>query len=627
MTSVRLPDRPPIDRGVEWLALAIGVLLLGATLRPILPRLTAPPGGPAVSYVVTATPIDGADGAPRVDALLIDGATAMLDRDAMATGWRLDSTVKASLTPSLVLDGKATRHQLAYRARHFALLVWPGGWRGTLDVTRDGAPLSRVVVRDPWQRLVIDETSATPAWWRWLALILGLAITLLMRPWRGNGQRLAWLLVVLTVVHLAFWAGQPVGIGEDSTGYLDSVSELGIGRPAYFPPGYPLLLLLAGGRGNPALGGTVTLLQHAMVIAIGAWTYALLRRRAGAGPSLLAGLAIGAMPSLLGMSQAVMSEVPTAFLMTGTAYFATEAKDRDRATPALLAGACAGLAVLTRVVPAVALGPALLLWFLFPADERRVRLAAWSAASGTAVLVAALAWFTLRSGQPRLANSVGLHLYNRVVFTQHLFDSTGAASRELLTDIGGADPRPLAFWDLRADPAFERLGYTHIEALLGRVAKEGIRTAPFAFVAATPGMAWDEIRATPFGEIPEWTDVRAAASGPMATAPPLATTAASLRLRWRLERLQERWWPVLLVLAGLGTLVGLCTRHRHGALALAWIVVGYLLATASLDMVLLRHAIGVTPFLVALAVLPLAAIARATAPSHASARGRTEVGA
>ena len=246
-----------------------------------------------------------------------------------------------------------------------------------------------------------------------------------------------------------------------------------------------------------------------MVVAMALWCYRLVRPHAGIGPALVAGVTIGMMPSMLAMSQAVMTEIPTAFLMLGTIIEqATVARDDPRLRWPLLIGILAGLAVLIRVVPLVALLPAVGLLLLLPWRKRQARLALRSGLVTMAVVCLPLGWFLVRSGTVRLANSTGLHLYNRVVFTQHLLDGTGGATRALVKRLEGADPRTMAFWDVRKFPGIESLGYAGAERLLGAVAMEGIRNAPVAFLAYSPQVGWDEIRRTPFWDIPRWTDTQ-----------------------------------------------------------------------------------------------------------------------
>ncbi len=593
------------DRIVELAALVAATAMLVLVVSAALDGWRASrPDAVLADYAVTITP-DG-DRAPRIDAVLTDGEAAADATSLGISGWRVDPSLPADFTPRLMPDSTGVAHRLEFRASNPVLLLAPFGWQGVVMVTRNGTPITTHTISGYPSQVVVSGQPAPPRVLPLgLALLLATMITVLFRPWRDEQHRLAWLAVVLSAIHLAFWACQPIGIGSDSTGFLTGVTDIGRGQPAYFPPGYAIFLASLGAAANPWLGGTVTLVQHAMVVAMALWCYRLVRPHAGIGPALVAGVTIGMMPSMLAMSQAVMTEIPTAFLMLGTITCATVARDDPRLRWPLLIGILAGLAVLIRVVPLVALLPAVGLLLLLPWRKRQARLALRSGLVTMAVVCLPLGWFLVRSGTVRLANSTGLHLYNRVVFTQHLLDGTGGATRALVKRLEGADPRTMAFWDVRKFPGIESLGYAGAERLLGAVAMEGIRNAPVAFLAYSPQVGWDEIRRTPFWDIPRWTDTQTEGAATLESHRPLPATAAWYTTRLRLEDLQAASWPILLGLSGLGLVLGFGSGHRRGVLALGWIVGSYLLASASLDIMLNRHAIDVTPFLVLLAVVPL----------------------
>lgn len=611
MTSPRPAPRTPIDHGLEWLAFAIGVVLLGLTLGSMLDgRIGSTPGDRA-QYELRAVATDIVDEPGTglsVPLILLDGKVARYPGEVEGTGWVEDPQIPAYRTAVLKLDGGVHEGTLRVQARTIAIAVRSDGWQGTISLHRNGKQIETMPI-DGWQgRFAWDDHGGPSA----LALVggaglLALLALLAIRPWRSEFRRRGWLVAVLATIHLAYWLGQPIGIDPDSFGYLGGITNLRAGWPSYFPPGYSLMLWLAGGRANPALGGTVTLVQHGLCVALGYWCYRLLRDRAGIGAALMGGGMAALLPSVMQMSQALMSETLSGVAMLGTAWFASRWDTERRYLHACLAGLFLGIATLTRVVPLGAVGLGLVAWHLWGPDRQWRPLMA-TCATAALVIAMPLAWFGLRSGQPRLANSAGLHIYNRAVFSQRLLDDNGDSTKVLLGLLAGEDPRGLAFWDLQARPSIRAIGYDRQVALLGGAAREAILAEPVRFLARSPVMAWDELRLTPFWDIAQWREIRSTEPANFETSPLFATTAAGLGLRWRLEELQVVAWPLLLVAAAVGVFVGLRGPYRREVLAVLVVPASYLVASASLDMTLQRHVVDVTAFLVILAVLPLAAV-------------------
>lgn len=141
----------------------------------------------------------------------------------------------------------------------------------------------------------------------------------------------AFLLIYLSVLHLLVWLTQFVGITNDSFWQLPTLGQIAQGIPAYFPPGYPLLVGLGYLISGAKAGLVIALIQHVMMIATILWCFWLLERCVGAliacGTILVLGLAA---PTLF-TPQAILSENVALFGMAGTLYFAVRYRDRGKA--------------------------------------------------------------------------------------------------------------------------------------------------------------------------------------------------------------------------------------------------------------------------------------------------------
>src|SRR5690606_4810406 len=147
-------------------------------------------------------------------------------------------------------------------------------------------------------------------------------------------------------------------------------------------------------------------------------------------------------------------------------------------------------------------------------------------------------WFGLRSGTFGVANSGGLHFYNRVVSEQGLIDPAGEATQELLSRLGHTDLMGRGWWEILEEPGIDDLEFPEFVSLLGDVAKEGVRAQPTAFVTYVPVLAIRNLLGNPAG----WTPVSAETpevNAYLETPPVLPFGAAALRWRWTLERVQS----------------------------------------------------------------------------------------
>jgi len=554
-----------------------------------------------------ATPVDTQIWLRR---LIIDGRLRRFDSTVTSDGWIPVAKLGGGVPPVLQRKPESGTSTLRFSGRSFVLVAEANPSRGSMQLVRNSVVTRTVELQPTTGVFALDDVdSHVRVLACVLALLLGGAVTWRLRPWERTSRATLWLAGVLSSVHLLVWIGQCIGTTNDSAGYVSGAAALMEGSPAYFPPGYPMLLGLLDGVSGVYLGNAVTLVQHAMMVAAGVWTYLLLRRLVCDRAALCGGLLAGALPPVLTMAQSIMSEPTALFAMSGAIYFAVRAVETGRVRFAVIGGALAGWAGLIRVVPLAGLIPALGAIFLLPWAARRPSLLAAAGGALITVLLVPMIWFGLRSGDPVLADSAGFHLYNRVVTEQRLLDPGGATTRQLIGLLGADDPRRMTWWEVRAHARVSDLRYDVQERLLRGVAMEAIRAHPVAFAAFVPRLAVRELFAESAPWIPSWPD---ALSPTIAIESPaiLPLTAAAVRSRWDAEAVQRFLWPVLAGLSFAGVLVGLRLPQRGLVLALVLVPAGYLVATASLDYFAARHNVPVTPFVVALAVLPTAWIGR-----------------
>jgi len=148
---------------------------------------------------------------------------------------------------------------------------------------------------------------------------------------------------------------------------------------------------------------------------------------------------------------------------------------------------------------------------------------------------------------------------------------------------------------------FRQMSDGEIEQMLRKVAMEGMRRRPLSFLAYIPGLAWRTYFA-PTDWIPAWGDTNSA-DLELENRPVLALTKNGLLWRWEFERVNGFLWPVICWAAIGGVLLGVKSRKKVLTLALAWVPIGYLLATASVAYFSPRYSAPIVAFAIALAVL------------------------
>ena len=541
-----------------------------------------------------------------LDRVFVDGRLLRWNAAESLDHWAVVEDRGPRLPGILQMQSGETSARLTFRGVPWVVTGRAQHWNGEIRTVGDALQTRMVGAQrgNNGEERIFLESAVSSSGMLWL---VGGGLVLAAAAWSFGPVRLGyhpvwWLLFVLTLVHGMFWVSQCVGTNDDSPAYLESVQYVVKGEPSYFPPGYPLFL---GGLAELApgtLGRWITLVQHGMAVAGGLWLYGLLRRIVTQELALLGGLLGGALAPVLTTAQAVMSECPTGFAMLGALYFAVRSRETDQWFWAALSGLFLGWAGMLRVVPLAAMVPALGLYHLWPLRPDGWRRLGVTAVTAIFVLLLPISWFWYRTGQPTLTTSQGFHLFNRVVTEQKLLDEQAPMTRHLLELLEGRDPRGVSWWDVRDHARVRDLNEEQVERLFRQVALEGIHKDPAAFVFYTGPLAW-RMLISPADWIPAWGDTVLAAPS-LESPPPLAVTASSLDWRQSLEDAHRGLWPLLCGLAILGILLGVRQRGCPLVLALAWVPVGYLLASAGVEYFSPRYNAAVAPFVAALAVLP-----------------------
>ena len=450
-----------------------------------------------------------------LEAVILDGRLFRWDFLASKTNWQTVDRGGSPPSPSFLLySGVSDPASLTFQGRKFVAIFQANNWPGVFRVKRNGTDIETIALKNPagQQGMIVLETPAEPP-----SPVIFVAALLLFAgcaywfgPIRSGRSSLPWLICFFSVVHALFWAAQCIGTNNDSPGYVEAVSEFfREGKPSYFPPGYPALLGLVGSLSGDNLGKWVTLIQHGMVVLGAVWIYLLLRRIVPEEAALLGAILGGASAPSLTVSQIIMSEATTLFAMVVALYFTVRCAETGRLRFLFLAGVFAGWAGTLRVVPLAALAPSICVIYLLPPTKRGLKLAAKTLTVTVGFVVLPILWCWYKSGEPALTNSMGLHLFNRVVTEQKQLDENGAATKMLIDLLGGKDPKGVPHWQIREDTNIQKLGYFQQERLLRSVAIEGILKEPWAFVASTPYLAWKLLMADASGWLPGWGGARA----------------------------------------------------------------------------------------------------------------------
>lgn len=593
---------------MRWTTAAIVVALVSwSAMQTVAPSF----GNSAPQFTaLRVTPYPAATADQRDDKLwirgvVVDGRLVRPDTGSNGSGWRgVASNVSGMPALSEYIDtaGSAT---MVLPSGPTAVVLSAWAWQGTLDLLANTHVVQRVAL-DTLRDVSVVGTERRSVATFIVAVILMVTIGRMLGAVR-RGRRLGWLVIVLTAMHALVWVSQPIGVTNDSPGYLDSFNTLiNDGLPSYFPPGYPLLVGFAQTLGGGATGLIIAAIQHMMAIAAGAWAYALMRRTVADEFAWVTGALAGGLPAVLTMSQTLMSEIVAMFAMLGAVYFAVRARDHGKVHLAIASGVLLGWAILSRVVPLAAVVPALLLIHLVPWHTRSVRPLLISLSSAAGLVLIPLVVFTVNAGRPQLTTSAGAHVFNRVVTEQRQLDTTAPATRRLVRMMRGDDPRGIAWWDVYAHPGVRHLDGVEFDRLAMGVALEGIRMDPWAYARLTPSIAWREFTDDPSSWIERWGEAYRVL--PQFENQPIGSvTATSMRWRITLEHAHATIWSVLCWMALGAALVAIAWRQTL-LVALVWVPFAYLYASASVDYYTPRHNIPIIPFVASVAMFLLALV-------------------
>jgi hypothetical protein len=544
-----------------------------------------------------------------IRAIISDGQLLRGNTVDRTNNWEV--VERGGLPPLLRYREDSKPALLTFQGRNLVTIFKTNQWSGAIRVERDGREVKVVNLQGSEEQerpIVVEDPEAPPS----VAVFVVASILFAVCAWwfgpiRTSRRNILWLIFFLSIIHFLFWTSQCVGTTYDSPSYLQTVTRFFLeGEPSYFPPGYPALLGVVGTISGDNLGRWVTLVQHGMLVLACVWIYLLLRRIMSDELALLGGILAGALAPSLTTSQAVLSEAPTLFTMLGALYFTVRSAETGRLLFAILAGLLTGWAGILRLAPLAGLLPSICMVYLLPVSKDGFRRLGIALIVTAVVVLTPVWWCWHKSGHPQLSNSLGLHLFNRVVAEQKLLDEDAPATRTLLNLLEGKDPRGVPWWEITKQGGLLKLGDLGRRHLLRNVSLEGIHKDPWGYLSFTPHLAL-KMFLTPSDWIPTWGET-IPVSPRLENPPPLIFTASSLNWRMTLEKIHRVLWPIICWTAVAGTFLGLLLPQRILILALAWIPTGYLLSTALVEKFDPRYNSSIAPFVVALSMVPLAMV-------------------
>lgn len=524
-----------------------------------------------------------------------------------STRWTVNE-IPAGATASLSFEARKAAFLLDRRGHCGRITIYAG----TSAVWSD--PCSRFTGSERYLAIDLPGPSSAPRWPLVMGLALFLALAAVAQPWVNDRRLGSWLLFYLLVLHSLTWLSSSTGVVSDSLAEIPVLGGILGGYPGYFAPGYPLLVGLGHWLAPDSAGLAITLLQHLMMIAALWWCFRILQRCVGTPLAFLTCLIAGAAAPTLFYPQTLESENPAIFGMVGALYFAARYRDGGKSLDGVAGGGLLGVAGLSRAVPFAAGIPAIfaIMSGLRPPGAKLRRVGLIIGMAGVLLALPAV-WFKARSGSFTLASSFGLHLYDRAVSGQGLFDESGPATGRLLRLAS-----PLTAGELRslqlAPGRHHRLqdilmskGLTgrQVNSLLGRVAWEGIRSAPFAFIVYSIRQAWTQYFDNPTGMITWWANPGAKSANEFETAPLLGVHAGALLWRHEVDRQFGVLWKCVSILALASVFTFWTVADPTLFLGLLLMSLGYLMGLSLLELEVPRYTAAVVPLVFALAAGPL----------------------
>jgi hypothetical protein len=441
-----------------------------------------------------------------------------------------------------------------------------------------------------------------------IAMLL-LAVAWVWKPWRRAVAFEAWTVMHVCVIHAVVWSTQCVGVNGDSQGYMNVLTEVIAGQAGYFPPGYPLFLGIWSATVPQATGLAVTAAQHVLMVAALYALYRMVRTFLPPTSASVGFLLTGSAAPVVFLPQAIFSENLAFLGMAGTIFFVHIRGRKSALIRDLAAGLLATVATLARVVPLLAILLPTLMLRKSEQDSSPAPLRRTARVFGTTalVLLATASWFWHENGVFGLANSQGLHLYNRVVTEQLLLNPEGSATKRFLALVGNRPLRGVAHWDISPVLSAQGLSYIDRNALMESVALEGIRKHPIRFAGHSLRMAWEEYTAAGVASIPFFAEQIAPVPA-LENAPLLGFRSSAMQWRLTMTRLFGIAWVVLMWTPLVGLLLVPFMKERAVFLTFLAVPAGYLLGTSFIEYFLERYVVCVIAFPLMVVPAPFAAI-------------------
>lgn len=581
-----------------------------ATLSPLLQRRAAPESTWTIN-VVSQSRNAASETELILDNLIVDGRRLRSGSIQVSGQWETwdafrhlrypDGSGPASITfrgAHIIVELRDPRslHRLSIAREHDTVVE---------RITGDSIAYARAgfsVIRGSVGHFRLEFPAKPAALWSfWLFLPLFAGVAALVAPWRSERSQERWLIVNQAAILATMWLTQSVITEDDSQGYLDGVRYLfDFAFPTYYPPGTSLLVALANLVPLGGLGNRFTLLQALMMLLSAIWLYRLIQPNLPGAAAFPIVLIVSTALWWLEPPRAVLSETLAVFGILGSLYYFEKAVQRRSIAAGVLGGLLAGWAGLARVVPLAAILPAVgLLWWL-RREPGWARPVTAFAATIAVVLATPMAWFAVHGNQFALSSGSGYHLYNRVVYAQRLLATDGPATRSLVQLLDGTHPASDQHWVIREKLRQKGLSWEETNDLMGRVAVEGIASAPLAFV----GFSFKELfrllmmpgRLNPFA-------VGDNVSPSIENGPPLGFSASAWRWREKMAAVQDELWPWLAWLSVLAIPVLVVQwRQSYALLAVAVAAFGHLTGIVFTESINGRYIIPIQPFLATVAL-------------------------
>ncbi len=417
--------------------------------------------------------------------------------------------------------------------------------------------------------------------------------------WRQRDSLcLVAVLLLASTARLAFALRAPLFVVNDSLSYVLPAWEL-IHGEGFFPlfkrpPLYPLLvakILWLFGE-DPQAIATV---QHALGLAIVALTFILGFLVAGTLGACVAGALSAVSGPLILTEHYLMSETlfSVTLLLAVMMFMLAERGGSWRLAAA--SGCMLALAALTRPIAQLVL-PLFAIWLLWRYwhDRKKALRLVTSMIMAFAILV--IPWMlrnVIVQGSFTIAGGMGEGIAVRTIRYEQEFDFRATDPSES----GLIRSARRIYRDEAGDgSAFELAGRLRNElnispaaadSLMRQIAVEAIRRQPVYFLSGTVGMFWDILSGRPARLRQDWVpwrgiiwDERIAHLLPRATPLQDAEFANAERIISIYD--PARWWPVVVGLAMLGTIMPPSGTHRRWPLLLAILILGQIFAAAAL---------------------------------------------